>query len=70
MYFFAAVVLTDRCFATDDLLFFRINQEFEQQMNSFISGTLAFLENSCVKRVRDDTEEGCSTYEKDRRCVL
>jgi hypothetical protein len=36
-------------------------------MESFISGTLAFLENSGSKRVRDDIEDRISTIEKDRR---
>jgi hypothetical protein len=36
-------------------------------METFLSGTLAFLENSCVKRLRHDTQENGSTLEKDRR---
>jgi hypothetical protein len=39
-------------------------------MESFISGTLAFLENSCVKRVRDDMEPDSSSHEKDRRYAI
>jgi hypothetical protein len=46
----------------------RINREFEQQMETFISGTLAFLENSGAKRVRGDTDETSSILDKDRRC--
>jgi hypothetical protein len=37
-------------------------------METFISGTLAFLENSGAKRVRVDTEETSSILDKDRRC--
>jgi hypothetical protein len=36
-------------------------------METFLSGTLAFLENSCVKRLRQNTQENGSTLEKDRR---
>jgi hypothetical protein len=51
-------------------VFSRINRDFEHQMESFISGTLAFLENSCVKRVRDDIEPDSSSHEKDRRYAI
>lgn len=45
----------------------RINRDFEQQMENFISGTLAFLENSGAKRVRDNVEDGSPAIDKDRR---
>jgi hypothetical protein len=36
-------------------------------MENFISGTLAFLQNSGAKRTRDDVEGCGATVEKDRR---